>query len=128
MRKLKTAVTAAVLGIAAISSAVAAPITIQRAPLTGPVMQVPNIRAFVIHLDCKVWGTPVEFPSDVLLTNTGSIAVAAGTKIHWDVPAPHYQGSVMLAAPLAVGGHLFLNNVLAGGAVAGTPCTTSIVK
>jgi len=128
MRSLKIALAAAMLGIAAVPSTQAATITIQRAPTSSPVMRVPDLKMYLLRLECKSWGTPVEFPSDILLSNTGTMSLAAGTKIHWDMPAPHYQGNYTLTAPLPAGGHVFVYNVIVGGAAAGTLCNANVIN
>lgn len=77
------------------------------------------------HLSCKVWGTPVEFPDQVLLTNDGNIAIPAGTKVHWQTRDHARSGNFTLPKTLAVGKSAYAPEP--GGYARGAPCDVSFV-
>ncbi len=77
----------------------------------------------VTSLSCVVAGTPVEFPDDIMITNTGNTTLAAGSKINWYLHANAY-GVHTLAQPLAPTQYVLLANV-SGGWPAGASCTAS---
>ena len=72
-----------------------------------------------LQLECAVAGTPVEFPNDIKVWSTQTIA--AGTQVAWNVPGSTFDGLFELPA-LAANQHAFLSSVLPGGLPAGTPC------
>jgi hypothetical protein len=75
---------------------------------------------------CSVAGTPTEFPDDIWIMNKGLVAIAAGTSVHWSVPAAGKAGNYVLPASLAPGKGVKVDGVLAGGVEAGKPCKASI--
>src|SRR5690606_11438322 len=77
-------------------------------------------------MECVVSGTPVEFPNDIRVTNLGSTAIPAGTKINWEVN-PSTKGNYELSSALNPNQSASLSNVLGGGLEAGTPCSASPV-
>ena len=79
-----------------------------------------------IVLTCKVQGTPVEFPDDILIRNAGRAVVRKGTKIHWQIPNTSRQGDYTFTADLAPGASKFLNGVLPGGHPAGATCKVTV--
>ena len=97
-------------------------------PMAPPTLQIkPSLKVILYKLTCQAQGTPVEFPNDIVITNDGPGAVPNGTKIHWEIAAPHYEGSYTLPA-LPMGQHVFLNGVAGAGVPAGTPCTVTAQK
>lgn len=68
-------------------------------------------------LDCRVGG------EDLLIANTGTIGIPAGTKLKWSVRSYGAQGYVQLRHGLEAGAAVRLADVLAGGAKDGTPCS-----
>lgn len=75
-----------------------------------------------LKLSCTVAGTPVEFPDDIFIANTGSVAVPAGTKIHWQVASLGLDGVATLDKTLKGGKSIGVRGVIKGGAEIGTPC------
>ena len=117
---------AIVVGLAS-SGSLAAQLRVQKP--TGPVVINPNLpKLSLYHLGCQVAGTPVEFPNDVELTNTGATTIPSGYKVHWVVPAPHHEGTYTFSVPLPAGQHVFIGNAVPGGAGAGEACTTTAVN
>jgi hypothetical protein len=78
-------------------------------------------------LTCVVQGTPVEFPDDIVLRNTGMIVVVKGTKVHWAIPATTRQGDYTFTEDLAVGASKMVSGVLPGGHPAGASCTVNVL-
>jgi hypothetical protein len=124
MRKQVFKLAAAVAVVVAASSGALA----QAQRYQGPVTVNPNFRYLIFQMSCVVSGTPTEFPDDIKIKNTGAAVIPAGMKIHWVIAAPHHEGNYTFAAPLGVGQQVFISHAFSGGAGAGTPCTTSIVK
>ena len=126
MRYQHLGIAAAVIVGLASSGALAAQLRVQKP--TGVVINPNLLNLSLYHLGCPVWGTPVDFPNDVELTNTGGATIPSGYKIHWDVPAPHHEGTYTFTAPLPAGQHVFIGNAVPGGAGRGEQCTTTAVK
>jgi hypothetical protein len=78
-------------------------------------------------LSCAVAGTPSEFPNDVVIANTGLIAVPAHAIIQWQVKATGETGITSLTKTLKPGKSIKLSNVLKGGVEAGTPCAITAI-
>jgi hypothetical protein len=78
-------------------------------------------------LTCVVQGTPVEFPDDIVLKNSGMVIVTKGTKVHWSIPATTRQGDYTFTEDLAVGASKMLSGVLPGGHPAGAVCTVTVL-
>ena len=78
-----------------------------------------------VAIACKVAGTPVEFPDDLVLINHGA-PLSAGTTIKWKVKSAG-QGYVQLPSDLPTGGSMKASGVLGGGVEAGNPCTAKLV-
>jgi hypothetical protein len=78
-----------------------------------------------LSLSCAVAGTPVEFPDDILIANSGLIEIPVGTQIVWQTKAPNLQGTTILAKTLKPGKSVKLNGVLAGGL---SPYTKCVIK
>gem|GEM_PF-6610795 len=76
----------------------------------------------VTSLSCEAWGEPEEFPSGLKLTNTGSVVIAAGTRIHWAMKGGNPSGNFTFAHALAPGKFVAAPGV-SGGWGAGAPCT-----
>jgi hypothetical protein len=76
---------------------------------------------------CLVAGTPVEFPNDLYLTNKGTEALKAGTKLKFAVQSTGAKGALLLNTDIAVGAQVKVADVLNGGAEAGAPCTAKIL-
>ena len=121
---------AAVLLFAGLATATAAHAQVYRlAPAQTPsaVMQAnPNIIVPLPTVSCVVQGTPVEFPSDVLIRNTSSYALPAGKWIYWHLHNQAY-GWHQLSAPLAANAAFYLNNVIPGGWPAGATCSAQVL-
>lgn len=91
--------------------------------------QMPNPGMFLAYrLTCGAYGTPVEFPDDVGIINEGPGTVPAGTRLHWKMTAPSFEGQYTLQAPLAPGRMVHIPGVLGSGVAAGTPCTVRVVR
>ncbi len=74
------------------------------------------------HLSCKVWGTPVEFPDSVLLTNNGAAVIAAGTRVHYYVTrGGRPTGNYTFTKALRRGASAYAP--LPGGSARGAACT-----
>jgi hypothetical protein len=80
-----------------------------------------------LKLSCSVAGTPVEFPDDIFIANTGTVAVPAGTKIRWHVASLGLDGVATLDRTLKTGKSIGLRGVLEGGAEIGTPCAIKAI-
>ena len=93
---------------------------------TGPMKLNPNIVMQAIRIGCVVQGTPVEFPDDIVLTNSGAIAIPAGYKIKWELPGK--TGLYTFVAELAPTKRVFVENAFPGGLQAGVPCTVISVN
>ena len=78
------------------------------------------------HLSCKVWGTPVEFPHSVLLTNDGSAVVAAGTRVHYTTRGGKRYGNYTFSRALGRGASVYAP--LSGDWARGASCTVSFVS
>jgi hypothetical protein len=81
----------------------------------------------VTKVECKVQGTPVEFPDDILIVNSGNVTIAKGQKISWKVPKINKTGIHTLAADLLAGKSVFVDGALPGGIEAGAACEASVV-
>ena len=75
------------------------------------------------HLSCKAWGSPAEFPHSVLLTNDGTTAIAAGTRVHYVTKGGRRYGDYTFTKTLAHGAHVYAP--LSGDTAAGVPCTVT---
>jgi hypothetical protein len=122
---------AAVLLLAGLATATAAHAQVYRlAPAqTTPnaVMQAnPNIILPHPTMSCIVQGTPVEFPSDVLLRNTSSYTLPAGKWVYWYLHS-QANGWHQLSAPLGANAAFYLNNVIPGGWSAGATCSAQVL-
>jgi len=73
------------------------------------------------HLSCKVWGTPVEFPHSVLLTNDGMVTIAAGSRVHYVTKGGNRHGDYTFTKALAHGASIYAP--LSGDWARGAPCT-----
>ena len=84
----------------------------QRGPSgPGAVAPIPNPGNAALRITCSIKevlsftgkssgiGPPKEW--GVVLTNTGSVAVPTGTKIHWVLSTPRREGDWTFTAPLA---------------------------
>ena len=120
--KSRIATMAALIGIAL--SATAAHSAMVMPAQRMQVMPAQQIFLPIYSLSCVVQGTPVEFPNDVMIRNTGYTTIAAGTWIKWYLHASA-NGWHQLAQPLAPNQHLFLNNIM-GGWPAGASCTAQV--
>ena len=98
-------------------------VTIKPTLVHGPVVAVPVKPSFT----CVVQGTPVEFPDDIVIKNSGVVVVAKGTKIHWQLPNTSRQGDYTFDADLAPGASKMLSGVLPGGHPAGAACTVKVM-
>lgn len=76
-------------------------------------------------LRCVVSGTPSEFPDDLRIANAGVVALPAGTQFQWKVQG--VDGVASLGKTLQPGKSIKLNNVLDGGAEAGTVCSAKAI-
>lgn len=86
----------------------------------------PALNLAKLHLACKAWGSPEEFPTGILLTNDGKRAVPKGTHIHWVMDGnAAKKGDYTLTAMLARGKSVSAPGV-PGGWGRGAPCTVSI--
>jgi hypothetical protein len=72
--------------------------------------------------DCVVQGSPVEFPDDIYVKNTGNVTVFKGTIVHWSIPNTGREGDYVLTEDLAPGKSMFFSGVVGGGLSAGTKC------
>jgi hypothetical protein len=79
----------------------------------------------IVKFGCVVQGTPVEFPNDIYVTNTGTASVPKGTVVHWELPNVSLKGDYTLAADLAVGKGVMIDGVAGAGLPAGTACTAT---
>lgn len=89
--------------------------------------KVPN-RTIHYSLQCRAQGTPVEFPNDVVVINSGVGTIATGTKIEWKMTQGNFSGVYTLSSPLAPKEGAFISSVLPGGVPAATPCTAKVVS
>jgi hypothetical protein len=78
-------------------------------------------------LGCQVAGTPSEFPDDIWIMNKGLGTIAAGTKVHWSVPAASKKGTYVLVSALAPGKGVAVSGVLGSGVEAGKPCSAKAI-
>ena len=76
----------------------------------------------VYSFDCVAQGSPVEFPDDIVIKNTGNATVFKGTMLHWSIPETARQGDSVLTEDLAPGKSMSLSGALPGGVAAGTKC------
>jgi hypothetical protein len=118
-RMLKTLAVAA----AAVSatSAIAAP-TLQWGPATNDLVLKQQKQTLKLYykFECRVQGTPVEFPNDIVIVNKSVFTIPAGTTIHYKVPGSWWKSAV--TPSLTPGAGMFVANAIPGGLVAGTPC------
>jgi len=85
-----------------------------------------RMRVLRKHLSCKVWGTPVEFPDSVLLTNDGTAVIAAGTRVHYFVTRGGIpSGNYTFTKALRRGASTYAS--LPGGSARGAACTVRFV-
>lgn len=77
----------------------------------------------LVALDCVAQGTPVEFPDDVYITNSGAATIAKGTTLHWAFPNTNRAGDYTLTEDLAAGKGVLVSGAVPGGVGAGTKCT-----
>jgi hypothetical protein len=85
----------------------------------------PTLNLAKLHLACKAWGSPEEFPTGILLTNDGKRAVSKGTHIHWVMDGnAAKKGDYVLASRLARGKSVSAPGVR-GGWGRGAPCTAT---
>ena len=86
----------------------------------------PSLRLPSPRLSCEAWGSPEEFPEFLKLSNTGAIAIAAGTHIHWVMKRgnPQPSGNFIFSHALAPGKSVVAPGVK-GGYPAGALCTVS---
>jgi hypothetical protein len=80
-----------------------------------------------IPLGCTVSGTPAANPNDVRIVNTTGGELAAGTRIKWEVAAPHAGGKITLPEALAPGESVSVVNALIVGPPSGTPCMAVVL-
>lgn len=78
-----------------------------------------------LNLKCVAQGSPVEFPDDIYLTNTGTTAIAKGTAIHWEFPNTGRKGDYTFTEDLGAGSSKMVSGVVGGGITAGLPCTVT---
>jgi hypothetical protein len=92
------------------------------------VQLIPNlgILTAIRAVSCTVAGTPVEFPDDIVIRNTGNVTLPAGTSISWHVGA-FFSGVHTLAAPLTPNQTVFLSGALPGGWPAASACSATII-
>ena len=74
------------------------------------------------NLICKVQGTPIDFPNDVVLLNEGLGPVPKGTVVQWAIDKQQSQGSYTFNAALGHKQGVTLLDVLPFNIEAGTPC------
>jgi hypothetical protein len=97
-------------------------------PTRTPTAQVtvrPNL-VLVAKLECKVQGTPVEFPNDIYIKNLSAATIAKGTKIAWSVDGTDRSGEYELTAALGGKKGVLVGDVIPGGMEAGRPCKAAI--
>lgn len=121
-------IAAAGLLIAGLATATAAEATnFRQAQAPNAVLDVnPNVLVPLSYpVSCVVQGTPVEFPSDVLIRNTGAFTIPAGKWVQWYL---HNQanGWYQLSDPLASNDAVFLSDVIPGGWPAGATCSAEV--
>jgi hypothetical protein len=78
---------------------------------------------------CKIKGNPVEFPNDLVLTNTANTAsrpLPKGTRIRWSIPKFSQQGFHVLKESLKPGASVFLSNVLPTGVEPRNSCEATL--
>lgn len=78
-------------------------------------------------VSCGFYGTPVEFPNDVRITNDSKRTLKKGTRIAWGATAGNPKGTHALSADLAPGKSTQLSNVVPGGIEAGRPCKARVI-
>lgn len=93
-----------------------------------PVTRAPvkPIQIAIKKVACSTAGSPVEFPSGMMISNTGTVVLKAGTKIYWEF-TKGAKGTHTLDADLAPGKGVFKGAVNPGGLEAGSPCTAKIL-
>jgi hypothetical protein len=68
-----------------------------------------------------------DFPDDIYVVNSGLVALKAGDKVQWKVPAGNATGVLTLVADLAPGSNVFLKNVVPGGVESNNPCSAKLL-
>lgn len=103
--------------------------------LTAAAYAGPNIKAAkskktirTVGVTCGFYGTPVEFPNDVQITNRGWTSLKKGTRISWSTKNGGIKGTHTLAADLAKGQTVSVSNVVGGGVEAGHPCVAKVLR
>lgn len=92
-------------------------VQVYRAPAT----KIPAMQFFPYTFNCRVQGSPVEFPDDLMVWNTSGYTVPHGTKVKWRVNGSQIAGVATLPQ-MAPGAGVSLSNVLGNGMSGGT-CT-----
>ncbi|MFN3197647.1 MAG: hypothetical protein ACE366_04400 [Bradymonadia bacterium] len=77
---------------------------------------------------CGFYGTPVEFPNDVQITNKGRNTLKKGTRIQWRNGNGAHKGVYKLTSDLAAGATVSAHNVVPGGIPAGASCTAKVLR
>ena len=77
-----------------------------------------------VKLNCKIAGTPVEFPNDLMVINEGKSAIKKGTTLIWKTKGE--KGSHIMKKDLATGESVSLSDVLKNGESAGNKCQVTI--
>ena len=77
------------------------------------------------HLDCRAYGTPIDFPDDIILTNEGPGTVRAGTRIRWRMEGGN--GGVHVLPALAPKQSTYIFNANPGGIPTGRKCKADIL-
>jgi hypothetical protein len=89
---------------------------------------VGTVPAPIQRVECVVQGTPVEFPDDLYIRNTGNVKLEKNTKIDWEAVGTGRKGRYTLPTDLNPGAGTFASGVVAGGLGAGHVCTCKIVE
>lgn len=83
-------------------------------PAAGATVPVP-----IKRVECVVQGSPVEFPDDLYIRNTGNFVFPKGWDVSWSIPGTSRKGTYKLTADLAVGSGVLASGQLPGGHPAG---------